>query len=314
MTNFPNASDEAVRSLFDLSKDNLFNLAEQLKIENLSEEFLAEIVTPISLYLDQTFPKRNQPYFICFTGGQGSGKTTLSFFIQKVLNETLKRPAMGFSIDDIYKSQEERRSLAEEIHPLCYVRGVPGTHDIQMGLDLINELSNASPETETKIPAFCKPEDRHYPLEEWPIYKGKPDFIFFDAWCGGAKPLPEENWLPPLNQLEKEEDPEGIWSKWSNQELSKDYQMMFSLFDLLLMIKVPNMDFVYESRWIQEQTLAKTVKDKDLKNKIMTKEEVYRFVMHYERLTHYILEELPKLSDIVLTRDGNFKFSISKTP
>ena len=126
--------------------------------------------------------------------------------------------------------------------------------------------------------------------------------------------MPEEDWLPPLNQLEKEEDPDGIWSKWSNQELSKDYQTMFSLFDLLLMIKVPNMDFVYESRWIQEQTLAKTVKDKDLKDKIMTKEEVYRFVMHYERLTHYILEELPRLSDIVLTRDSNFKFSISKTP
>ena len=150
--------------------------------------------------------------------------------------------------------------------------------------------------------------------EEWPIYKGKPDFIFFDAWCGGAQPLPEKDWLPPLNQLEKEEDPDGIWSKWSNQELSKDYQIMFSLFDLLLMIKVPNMDFVYESRWLQEQTLAKTVKDKDLKDKIMTKEEVYRFVMHYERLTHYILEELPRLSDIVLARDGNFKFSISKTP
>ena len=113
MTNFPNASDEAVRSLLDQSKNNLFYLAEQMKIENLSEEFLAEIVTPISLYLDQTFPKRNQPYFICFTGGQGSGKTTLSFFIQKVLNETVKRPAMGFSIDDIYKPQEERRSLAE---------------------------------------------------------------------------------------------------------------------------------------------------------------------------------------------------------
>ena len=74
------------------------------------------------------------------------------------------------------------------------------------------------------------------------------------------------------------------------------------------------MDFVYESRWIQEQTLAKTVKDKGLKDKIMTKEEVYRFVMHYERLTHYILEELPRFSDIVLARDGNFAFTISKTP
>ena len=46
----------------------------------------------------------------------------------------------------------------------------------------------------------------------------------------------------------------------------------------------------------------------------MSKDEVYRFVMHYERLTRYILDKLPDLSDIVLSRDGEFKFSISKTP
>ena len=314
MTNFPQPMDREVQKLLFESKDSLFELSRDMKIDNLSENFLEEIVVPISLYLDKKFPVRSDPYFICFTGGQGSGKTTLSFFIQKVLNAICHRPAMGFSIDDIYKSQEERRSLANEIHPLCYVRGVPGTHDIKMGLDLINDLSCANLETETKIPAFCKPEDKHYPQEEWPIYKGKPDFIFFDAWCGGAKPLPEKDWLPPLNQLEIEEDPDGVWSKWSNKELSKDYQTLFSLFDLLLMIKVPNMDFVYESRWIQEQTLAKTVTDPILKEKIMSKDQVYRFVMHYERLTHYILEELPSFSDIVLSRDGNFKFSISKTP
>ena len=221
---------------------------------------------------------------------------------------------MGFSIDDIYKSQEERKLLAKKIHPLCYVRGVPGTHDINMGLDLIEKLSCAEPNTVTRIPSFCKPEDQHYPKDKWPTYIGKPDFIFFDAWCGGARPLPEENWSPPYNKLEMEEDPNGIWSKWSNKELSKDYQTLFSMFDLLLMIKVPSMDFVYESRWIQEQTLAKTISDPALKDKIMTKEEVYRFVMHYERLTHYILEELPSFSDIVLSRDGEFKFSISKTP
>ncbi len=219
---------------------------------------------------------------------------------------------MGFSIDDIYKSQEERRLLSEEVHPLCYVRGVPGTHDIAMGLDLIEQLSNADHDTETKIPSFCKPEDKHYPEEDWPLYLGKPDFIFFDAWCGGAKPVPEANWLPPLNKLEREEDPDGIWSKWSNNELAKDYQTLFSRFDLLLMIQVPNMEFVYESRWIQEQTLSKTITDPALKEKIMSKEEVYRFVMHYERLTHYILDEVPGFSDIVLSRDGDFKFSFSK--
>ena len=312
MTNFPDPSSKKCKELFEKSKDGLFELAAQMKIDNLSEDFLKEIVIPISYHLHNSFSKRKTPFLICFTGGQGSGKTTLSFFIQKVLTDFCQRPATGFSIDDIYKSQEERRALAKKIHPLCYVRGVPGTHDINMGLDLINELSSAGPNTETKIPAFCKPEDRHYAWEEWPIYTGKPDFIFFDAWCGGARPLPEQDWLPPFNQLEEEEDPQGIWSKWSNQELSKDYQDLFSLFDLLLMIKVPSMEFVYESRWIQEQTLAKTITDPNLKEKIMTKEEVYRFVMHYERLTHYILDELPSFSDIVLTRDSDFKFSISK--
>ena len=71
------------------------------------------------------------------------------------------------------------------------------------------------------------------------MYKGKPDFIFLDAWCGGAKPISEENWQGPLNDLEREEDPEGIWSKWSNRELAKDYQELFDRFDLLLIIKVP---------------------------------------------------------------------------
>lgn len=314
MINFPHTNDTEVQNLLHESRETLFELAREMKIDDLSEAFLEEIVIPISLYLIKQFPKREKPYFICFTGGQGSGKTTLSFFVQKVLNETCNRPAMGFSIDDIYKSQEERTALANNVHPLCYVRGVPGTHDINMGLDLIDQLSRANQDTQTKIPSFCKPEDKHYPIEDWPVYIGKPDFIFFDAWCGGARPLPEEDWLPPLNQLEAEEDPDGIWSKWSNKELSKDYQTLFSLFDVLLMIKVPSMDFVYESRWIQEQTLAKTVTDPVLKKKIMTRDQVYRFVMHYERLTHYILEELPDFSDIVLSRDGNFKFSISKTP
>src|SRR6056300_1290303 len=229
MTNFPIKSDENVLSLFEDSRETLLELADEMKIGDLNEDFLKEIVIPISLYFNVQFLKRSKPYFICFTGGQGSGKTTLSFFIQKVLNKICKRPAMGFSIDDIYKSQEERKSLANSNHPLCYVRGVPGTHDIDMGLDLIEELSQATPDHETRIPAFCKPKDKHYPIEEWPIYRGKPDFIFFDAWCGGAKPLPEENWLPPLNSLEAEEDPEGVWSKWSNQELSKEYQTLFSM-------------------------------------------------------------------------------------
>ena len=310
---FSNFNDQLREDLFDSCISDLKKLAEHYKIEDLQPNFFKDIIIPISLHLD-SFPKRKEPYLICFTGGQGSGKTTMSYFVQEVLNNHCNRPSMGFSIDDIYKSQEERKKISEEVHPLCYVRGVPGTHDVGMGMDLIKQLSEAKTDSVTKIPSFCKPEDKHYPESDWPTYKGKPDFIFFDAWCGGAKPINEENWLGPMNDLEREEDPEGLWSKWSNRQLAKDYQELFDRFDLLLMIKVPNIEFVYKSRWIQEQTLAKTIKDPVLKEKIMTKEEVHRFVMHYERLTHYVLDEIPKFSDIVLERDDQFLFSISKAP
>ena len=310
---FPSSSDQNCQDLLKSSISDLTILANKFKIEGLQSNFFKDIVIPISLYLS-SFPGRKEPYLICFTGGQGSGKTTMSYFIQEILSNHCNRPSVGFSIDDIYKSQEERKKLSKEVHPLCYVRGVPGTHDVGMGINLIKKLSEAQSNSITKIPLFCKPEDRHYPETDWPSYRGKPDFIFFDAWCGGAKPVSEENWAGPMNDLEREDDPEGIWSKWSNRELAKDYQKLFDRFDLLLMIKVPSIDFVYRSRWIQEQTLAKTVKDPNLKDKIMTKEEVYRFVMHYERLTHYILEEIPKFSDIVLERDEQFLFSFIKTP
>ena len=74
------------------------------------------------------------------------------------------------------------------------------------------------------------------------------------------------------------------------------------------------MAHVYESRWLQEQTLAKTITDPEWKKRIMTKDQVYRFVMHYERLTRYILEEMPNYADIVLKRDEKFNFSFVKTP
>jgi D-glycerate 3-kinase len=313
MIDFPQADDKDCLELLEESEPFLESLSNEMKIDCVHPNYFKEIVIPLTLYL-RNLPDREEPYFIGLNGGQGSGKTTLSDFIQAVLSRVSRKSVTGFSIDDIYKTTEEREKQSIEIHPLCKVRGVPGTHDVQMGLEVLDRLCGANEETLTPIPSFSKPLDRHKPKEEWKVFKGRPDYIFFDAWCAGARPISERNWKPPLNALEKEEDPEGVWSKWSNKELSGDYQDLFRRFDLLLMIKVPGIEYVYESRWLQEQTLAKTIVDPELKDKIMTKEEVYRFVMHYERLTHYILEEMPAFSDIVLQRDEEFNFSIIKTP
>ena len=313
MNSFPNSNSSFCKNLFKENKRSLNELTDRLQIYSISNSFFTEIVIPLSSFFN-SLEKRDKPYFICFTGGQASGKTTLSEFVQLVLREGCKKRSVGFSIDDIYKTLEEREYLAESVHPLCKVRGVPGTHDIKLGLETLDSLVGAKDSTHTPIPSFSKPLDNRLPMDAWKVYKGKPDFIFFDAWCGGAKPVSTENWKPPMNALEKEEDPKGIWSKWSNSELASDYQILFNRFDLLLMIKVPSMKHVYESRWLQEKTLAKTLNDPEMKKKIMNKQEVLRFVMHYERLTHYILEEMPLFADIVLKRDKAFNFSLVKTP
>ena len=302
-----------IYDLFDRSENKLREYAQENNIRDISENFYLEIISPLVNYL-ASLPKKETPYFICLTGGQGSGKTTMSEFIQLVLTEFCKKRTVGFSIDDLYKTQEERKKLADEIHPLCEVRGMPGTHDMSLGFDLLESLSKANNSSKTAIPAFNKPLDKHYPKNEWKVFRGKPDFIFFDAWCGGVKPISEDNWDPPINKLEEEMDPKGVWSKWSNQELSGDYQKFFSLIDLLILIRVPSMEHVFQSRWLQEQTLEKNTSNPEMLEKIMTQEEVYRFVMHYERLTRHILKDMPNYCDILIDRDESFNFRFTSIP
>ena len=73
---FPSSSDQRCKDLLDSSITGLERISDHYKIEDLQSNFFKDIVIPISLYLD-SFPKRKDPYLICFTGGQGSGKTTM---------------------------------------------------------------------------------------------------------------------------------------------------------------------------------------------------------------------------------------------
>ena len=303
----PDSNDENCLILFEKVEKDLFSYSDRIKIKNIDQKFFKEIVIPIAVYLN-SLEKTAKPLLIGLTGGQGSGKTTLSDFVQLTLKKGFKKRTTGFSIDDIYKSQNDRELLGKKIHSMCKVRGVPGTHDVDLGIKTIDSLNFATNEMITSIPVFSKPLDKHLPESEWVQFKGKPDFIFFDGWFCGAKPISEKNWSPPLNELEEKQDPDGVWSKWYNRELSGDYQELFNSFDILLMIKVPSMEHIFESRWIQEKTLEKNLTDPEMKKKIMTKEEVIHFVMHYERLTRYVLEEIPKFADIVLYRDNEFNF------
>jgi D-glycerate 3-kinase len=76
-------------------------------------------------------------------GAQGTGKTTLAFFLREALNESHGLRAALLSLDDCYLGREARRALATTIHPLLQTRGAPGTHDTELGATLLQRLRTA---------------------------------------------------------------------------------------------------------------------------------------------------------------------------
>ena len=64
---------------------------------------------------------------VAVAGGQGSGKSTLAELIVAA-SKSLGRHAVCASLDDFYLTQSERRTLAEQVHPLFATRGVPPLH------------------------------------------------------------------------------------------------------------------------------------------------------------------------------------------
>lgn len=72
------------------------------------------------------------------------------------------------------------------------------------------------------------------------------------------------------------------------------------------MIRLPSMEHVYESRWIQEKTLEKINKGE----KVSSKVKIYEFVMHFERLTRHMFKTLPSYADLIIERDLDFNYVI----
>lgn len=236
---------------------------------------------------------------IGINGSQGSGKTTFADLLARVLTETYRLKVVKCSIDDFYLTRAERIKLSRKIHPLLITRGVPGTHDVELGLKTFESLINATEETITPIPVFNKASDDRKPWEEWTIFRGRPDIILFEGWCVGAKAVNEKELENPLNELERMHDQDGTFRKFANDNLQNNYAKWFELIDLLFMLEVPGFEQVMEWRWLQEKKLAENHFAEGKTNRIMSEDETRFFISHFERITRQMLRQMPQSADLV---------------
>ena len=226
-------------------------------------------------------------------GSQGSGKSTGAGVLRLLLEEAGLKVA-SFSIDDLYLSKEERQKLAETAHPLLATRGPPGTHDVALGERLFDDL--AKPQV-TAIPRFDKSRDTRTDPSQWEKFEGPADVILFEGWCVGARAQPLEDLAAPINALERERDPDRRWRRTVNQALAGPYQHLFGRIGFLMFLEAPTFDVV--AGWRKEQEAKLRASQGDAPG-VMSAAEIDRFVQFYERLTRFMLIEMPPRADAVV--------------
>ncbi len=232
-----------------------------------------------------------RPLVVGVNAAQGSGKSTLCRFLEALLAERGLR-ATTLSLDDLYLTRAERLALAREEHPLFATRGVPGTHDVALGEAILDALRKGRM---TTLPRFDKAADDRAP--DGRTIEGPVDAILFEGWCVGAAPQPAAALRDPVNRLEAEEDADGAWRREVNRRLATDYAELFGRIDLLVMLKVDDFEAVRANRRLQEQKLAAS---RPGGAAIMDDAALSRFLMYYERLTQWMLREMPERADVLI--------------
>ena len=101
---------------------------------------LDSLYLPVAHWLMKDTSNRPAPYVLGVNGAQGSGKSTFCHLLAALLRTGFERSVLVVSIDDLYHLRETRLDLADQIHPLCMFRGVPGTHDITLGDEALRHI------------------------------------------------------------------------------------------------------------------------------------------------------------------------------
>ena len=151
------------------------------------KKMLLNYLIPLSFWINEKSNQYSNTYFLGLSGGQGAGKTTITSLLNIILTNYFKKKVCIFSIDDFYKTLNDRKKLSKKIHPLLKTRGVPGTHDIKFIINYLKKIKLKKNKV-ISLPIFDKSIDDRAIKSKWKKINYIPDIIILEGWCVGAKP------------------------------------------------------------------------------------------------------------------------------
>jgi len=156
------------------------------------------------------------------------------------------------------------------------------------------------------LPRFNKITDNPYPESEWPVVNGAVDVIILEGWCLGVQAQTDQALLKPVNNLEAKKDKYGVWRRYVNNQIKHHYAALYERLDMLVMLKAPSFDTVYQWRLEQESKLKQQslILTTPL-DRVMNESEIKLFTAYFQRITEHGLTTLPALCNWVFELDTN---------
>lgn len=265
-------------------------------------EVLENLWIPLAKQIASRRQELGRPFIQGILGGQGTGKTTMCAVLALILKE-LGYHTVSLSLDDLYKTYSDRLILTN-LDPRLIWRGPPGTHDIDLGLSVLNQIQNS--QSPVAIPRFDKSAYNGAGDRTTPEIAHHVDILLFEGWFVGAQPIDSAAFDTAPPPIITEEDRK--FARDMNRQLS-DYLPLWQLLDSLIVL-YPT-DYRCSLQWRKQAEQQMIVSGKSG----MSETEIEEFVHYFWRSLHpelFIkpLIKMPQLVDLVIEINLDHTFGI----
>lgn len=254
-------------------------------------DYLEKLWLPTALDLAEARQKSDRTLVQGILGGQGTGKTTLGIVLKFILGY-LGFTVATLSLDDLYLTYVERQALQQR-DPRLIWRGPPGTHDVKLGLEVIERCLQQDNPNQILIPRFDKSAFKGAGDRTKPEAITKPDILLFEGWFVGVRPISEDCFDNPPAPIVTSEDLQ--FAKDSDRRL-RAYLPLWKKLDSLIVL-YPK-DYRLSKQWRKEAEQKAIATGKSG----MSDEEIDRFVEYFWKSVHpkLFIEPLTKTADLVV--------------
>ncbi|MDZ8227642.1 glycerate kinase [Nostoc sp. ChiVER01] len=247
-------------------------------------QVLWDLWLPLGIKLASQRQQLERPLIQGILGGQGTGKTTMSKVLSLILDR-LGYQAVSLSLDDLYKTYSDRLVLTQQ-DPRLIWRGPPGTHDVDLGLNVLDQIRQS--QSPVMLPRFDKSAFGGAGDRTTPEIVTGVDIVLFEGWFVGVQPIdPDifETAPPPIIT-----DEDKAFARDMNCRLH-DYLPLWERLDSLIVLYPTDYRCSLEWRKQAEQQMIAAGKSG------MSNAEIEQFVNYFWRSLHPELFIKPLVKD-----------------